>query len=202
MKKFKSLLSLFFTMFKIGLFTFGGGYAMISFFENEFVNKKKLLNKNEFIDLVAIAESTPGPISINCSTYIGYKAEKFWGAVVSTIGVCLPSFVLIYLISLFFNAFIDISWIAATFKGIQICVIFLILSAGFSLFKQMQKSALTITLFIITFICMILLSLLSIKFSSIYYILLAIVFALILHLISCLQNKKNQKKSNNKEENQ
>ncbi len=76
MNKLKSLGLLFLSMLKIGLFTFGGGYAMISLLENEFVTKKKWINSDEFLDLVAIAESTPGPIAINCATYIGYKTEK------------------------------------------------------------------------------------------------------------------------------
>ena len=79
MKKAKSLLSLFLSMFKIGLFTFGGGYAMIHLLENEFVSRKEWLDSDEFLDLVAIAESTPGPIAINCATYIGYKKEKITG---------------------------------------------------------------------------------------------------------------------------
>ena len=192
MQKFKSLLSLFFSMVKIGLFTFGGGYAMIPFFENEFVNKKKFMNKDEFMDLITIAESTPGPISINCSTFIGFKILGFWGALIATIGVCLPSFLLVYIISLFFAKFLEITWVSAAFKGIQICVVFLIFSAGFKLFKQIHKTPLTLSLFIITYGCMVTFGLLSIKFSSIYYILIVLVGSIIVHLINCLTHKKNK----------
>ena len=103
--RLKSLWLLFITMLKIGLFTFGGGYAMIHLLENEFVSKKKWIEEDEFMDLVAIAESTPGPIAINCSTYIGYKKERILGAVLATLGMCIPSFTIIFLISLFFNLF-------------------------------------------------------------------------------------------------
>ena len=90
-------------MMKIGMFTFGGGYAMINLLDNEFVERKKWLGSEEFMNLVTIAESTPGPIAINCSTYIGYKKAGFLGALFATLGMCIPSFAIIYLISLFFN---------------------------------------------------------------------------------------------------
>ena len=93
MKKIKLLFSLFITMFKIGLFTFGGGYAMIAILEREFVEKKKWLEHDEFMDIIAIAESTPGPIAINSSTYIGYKQSGVLGSLFATLGVVLPSFI-------------------------------------------------------------------------------------------------------------
>ena len=109
MKKSQNLIDLFLSMLKIGLFTFGGGYAMIHLLENEFVTRRRWIESGEFMDLVAIAESTPGPIAINCSTYIGYKREGVLGAVFATIGMCVPSFTIIYLISLFFNSFLEIA---------------------------------------------------------------------------------------------
>ena len=96
MGRLKSLWLLFINMLKIGLFTFGGGYAMIHLLENEFVSKKKWIEEEEFMDVVAIAESTPGPIAINCSTYIGYKKEKILGAFWATLGMCIPSFTIIF----------------------------------------------------------------------------------------------------------
>ena len=101
MKTFKALWQLFVSMLKIGLFTFGGGYAMIPLLDNEFVTRKGWLDSDEFMDLVTVAESTPGPIAINCATYIGYKKEKFKGALTATVGMVLPSFTFIFLISLF-----------------------------------------------------------------------------------------------------
>ena len=91
-------------MLKIGLFTFGGGYAMLALFEHEFVEKKHYMDKDEFLDMVALAESTPGPIAINSATYIGYKQMKFLGALIATIGICIPSFIIIFVISLFLTS--------------------------------------------------------------------------------------------------
>jgi chromate transporter len=118
-----SLRILFLTMLKIGLFTFGGGFAMIALLENEFVSKKKWLEKEEFVDIVAISESTPGPIAINAATFIGYRNSGFLGSVVATAGVCIPSFVIIFAISLFFDYFLSLTVVAAAFRGIQVCVI-------------------------------------------------------------------------------
>ena len=189
MNKAKNLLSLFWSMLKIGLFTFGGGYAMIHLLESEFVSRKNWIDGEEFIDLVAIAESTPGPIAINCATYIGYKKEKISGALAATLGMCLPSFTIIYLISLFFDRFLEISWVASAFKGVQACVIFLILSAGFKMLKKIKKTPFSITVMAITFVCMIALSLLSIKFSSIFYILIFASIGLAIYAIRHLKEK-------------
>ena len=135
----KKHLVLFFTMLKIGLFTFGGGYAMIALLENEFIAKRKWIEKDEFIDMVAIAESTPGPIAINAATYIGYKVLGFIGSLLASVAVCIPSFIIIYVISLFFDAFLSLTLVSYAFKGIQACVIWLILSAGLKMLKQMKK---------------------------------------------------------------
>ena len=172
MKKLKSLLDILVSMMKIGLFTFGGGYAMIHLLENEFVTKRSWIESGEFMDLVAIAESTPGPIAINCSTYIGYKREGIPGAIFATAGMCIPSFAIIYLISLFFNSFLEIEWVAAAFRGIRICVIYLILSAGIKMLKKIKKSKFNIAVMALTFIAMVTLSLLNIGFSSIFYIII------------------------------
>ena len=104
----KKHLSLFLTMLKIGLFTFGGGYAMISLLQNEFVEKKKYMEKDEFLDMVAIAESTPGPIAINAATYIGYKHLGILGSLLATVAICIPSFVIIFAISLFLDTFLQV----------------------------------------------------------------------------------------------
>lgn len=103
--KGKTLLTIFLTFLKIGAFTFGGGYAMIAILEDEFVSKKKWLKQESFLDMVAIAESTPGPVAINSATYIGYKCAGVWGAILATIAVCIPSFIIIYIISLFLTSF-------------------------------------------------------------------------------------------------
>ena len=134
----KSLETLFFTFFKIGLFTFGGGYAMIALLEEEFIQRRKWLDKDEFLDMTAIAESTPGPVAINSATYLGYKLAGVPGAATATVAVCLPSFLIIYAISLFFEQFTQLTVIANAFKGIQVCVIYLIFSAGVRMLKAGQ----------------------------------------------------------------
>ena len=168
----KKYLSLFFTMLKIGLFTFGGGYAMLALFESEFVEKKKYLDKDEFLDMVALAESTPGPIAINSATYIGYKQLKFFGSLLATVAICIPSLVIIFVISLFLDAFLAIPLVSYAFRGIQVCVVYLIFNAGWKMLKQIKKTALTITIFSAVLLCMVMLSLFAVKFSSILYILI------------------------------
>ena len=173
MHVFATLWSLFASMFKIGLFTFGGGYAMIGFLEREFVEKKAWLSHDEFMDLIVIAESTPGPIAINCATYIGYKVGKVSGSVAATLGMVMPSFGIIYLISLFFDRFLAITWVSSAFRGIQACVVFLILSAGLKMLKKMKKTVFSITTTALVFVCMVTFWLLGVRFSSIFYILIS-----------------------------
>ena len=173
MKKSKLILTLFICFFKIGAFTFGGGYVMLSLLENEFVEKKGWLTKEEFLDMVAIAESTPGPIAINSATFIGYKTAGVLGSMFATLGVVLPSFIIIYVISLFLDKFLTLTLIANAFKGIQACVVYLIGSVGIKLFKQMEKKALPVAIMSVVLVCMITFSLLAVKFSSIIYILVS-----------------------------
>ena len=183
-------------MLKIGLFTFGGGYAMISILDNEFVERKKWLDNDEFMNLVTVAESTPGPIAINCSTYIGYKKSGFIGALVSTLGMCTPSFVIIYLISLFFDQFLTVSWVASAFKGIQICVVFLILSAGLKMLKKIKKSVFNIAIILTVFAVFVIFSLLSVGFSSIFYILISGIVGLFVHsFLHARELKANKEKT-------
>ena len=193
MKKIKFLCELFLSMMKIGMFTFGGGYAMINLLDNEFVERKKWIDSEEFMDIVTIAESTPGPIAINCSTYIGYKRCGFSGALFATLGMCIPSFVVIYLISLFFNQFLTVSAVASAFKGIQVCVIFLILSAGLKMLRKIKKSAFNVTVMAITFVAMITFSLFSVSFSSIFYILIFGLIGLLFYTVGYLRDKNQGK---------
>ena len=172
MKRVRSLLGLFLAMMKIGLFTFGGGYAMIHLLDGEFVGKRKWIDADEFSDLVVIAESTPGPIAINCSTYIGYRIEGLLGALAATLGMCIPSFTIIYLISLFFDRFLEIDAIASAFRGIQIAVVYLILSAGIKMIRKMKKTRFSIAVMAITLVSMLTLSLFAVNFSTIFYILI------------------------------
>lgn len=169
----KSLGTLFFTFFKIGLFTFGGGYAMIALLEEEFIQRRKWLDKDEFLDMAAIAESTPGPVAINSATYLGYKLAKVPGAVTATVAVCLPSFLIIYAISLFFEQFTQLTVIANAFKGIQVCVIYLIFSAGVRMLKALDKSPFATGVLAAVMLVMVGLSLAGVSVSSILLIFLS-----------------------------
>lgn len=188
--KANKIFILFFTMLKIGLFSFGGGYAMMALMENEFVEKKKWLSKEDFVNMVTIAEGTPGPIAINSATYVGYRIAKFWGSFFATIAVCIPSFVIIYIISLFLDDFLKLTYVQYAFKGIQVCVIYLILKAGFKLLKNMPKSILSYVIFIVTLLAMIICSLLSKSISSIVYILISGLIGIIIFLTDKIKAKE------------
>ena len=188
--KSKTIPTLFFTMLKIGLFTFGGGYAMIALLENEFVTKRGWLEQEEFLDVAAIAESTPGPIAINSATYIGYKQAGIFGSVVATLGMTLPSFCIIYAISLFFDAFLSLTVVACAFRGIQIAVLYLILSAGLRMLKKMKKTPFSWAVLLLTLIGMVTLTLFSVKLSTIVYILAGGTAGVALWLIRRLRRRE------------
>ena len=199
-KKIKRALSLFVTMFKIGLFTFGGGYAMIALLEREFVERNGWLSHDEFMDLITISESTPGPIAINSATYIGYKTVGVLGSVAATLGVCIPSFVIIYLISLFFDAFLSLTVVASAFKGIQACVVFLILNAGVKMFKKLEKKPLSVIVFLVSLACLIAFSLFSVKFSTVFYILIGALIGIISYCVSFARERiKRQEEKGDKQ---
>ncbi len=183
MPKAKKVLRLFLVMVKIGLFTFGGGYAMIALLESELVAKRKWLEKDEFLDMVAVAESTPGPVAVNMATFIGYRQGGVAGAAFSTLGVCLPSFLIIFGISFFFDAFLSLSYVSYAFKGIRVCVIYLILSSGWKLLKTMERTPFSLLLFGTVFSALLIFSLLSVRFSSVLYILLSALAGFFLYLI-------------------
>ena len=193
MKKDRPLLSLFLSFLKIGAFTFGGGYAMIALLRNEFVDNKKWIDREEFTDVVAIAESTPGPIAINAATYIGYRVGGFSGALLSTVAVCLPSFVILYLISLFFDRFLSLRAVSCAFQGIRAGIAYLILSAGLRMIREMKKDAVSVILLSLTVAAMIGFSLFAVDFSSIFYILIAGTVGVVLWLIRRAKNGKEEK---------
>lgn len=161
------------TFFKIGLFTFGGGYSMISLIDDECVVKKKWITSDELMNVTIIAESTPGPIAINCATYVGYRQAGILGSVISTIGVVLPSFIIIYIISLFFDNILENKIIASAFKGIKIAVSLLVFTAALRMLKIIPRNKLPLIIMALTFVAMIAISVFSINFSSIYLILIA-----------------------------
>ena len=188
------ILLLFLSMLKIGCFAFGGGYAIIALLDNEFISKRKWIDRDEFLDIVAIAESTPGPIAINVATYIGYKLRGVLGAVVATVGMCVPSFVIMYLVSLFYQQFMEIALIAAAFKGIQICVVYLIASAGLKILNKMKKTPQNIAVFSITCLGMILCTLFDIHISSVWFVLGAGILGLMMFFIKNHKTREENKK--------
>ena len=192
MPKAKKVLRLFLVMVKIGLFTFGGGYAMIALLESELVAKRNWLEKDEFLDMVAVAESTPGPVAVNMATFIGYRQGGVAGAAFSTIGVCLPSFLIIFGISFFFDTFLSLSYVSYAFKGIRVCVIYLILSSGWKLLKTMERTPFSLLLFGTVFSAILVFSLLSVRFSSVLYILLSALAGFFLYLIQKLRKGADQ----------
>ena len=133
------LYNLFITFFKIGLFTFGGGYAMIGMIEDACVTKKNWISHDEMMEITVIAESTPGPIAINCATYVGYKQAKMLGAIAATLGIVLPSFLIIYFISIVFNQFLEYAWVNNAFEGSNVGVAILILDAGYKMYQKSKK---------------------------------------------------------------
>ncbi len=187
----KKLTALFLTFLKIGAFTFGGGYAMVALLENEFLEKKKWMKKDEFLDMVAIAESTPGPVAVNSATYIGYRVAGTAGAALATLAVSLPSFVIIYCISLFFDRFLQLRCVASAFHGIQVCVIYLIASAGFKMYRSLEKTALNRGILLAVLLAMLVCTLCAVSLSSVVLILLCGTVGLSLFLL-----KKNRKDRN------
>ena len=188
MKKSNILAELFMVFAKIGAFTFGGGYAMIALIKDNCIEKKKWITHDEMMDVTVIAESTPGPIAINCATYVGYKQAGLIGAIISTLGFILPSFVIIYCISMFLDNFLEIAFIANAFKGIKLAVGVLILDAGIEMVKKMQKKPIPKTIMVCSLICMFLINLFSLKFSSTSLMLVAGAVSLTIFLVQ--QNKQ------------
>ena len=137
----KNNLELFWIFFKIGLFTFGGGYAMIPQIKEVVIEKKKWMTDEEMLDVIAIAESTPGPIAINSATFIGYKQNKILGSLFASLGVVLPSFIIIFLISLFFNQFLEYEIVKNAFMGIKCAVAFLITKAAIAFVNLFVESS-------------------------------------------------------------
>ena len=176
------LLDLFLTFAKIGLFTFGGGYAMISLIENSCVEKKGWITHDEMMNVTVIAESTPGPIAINCATFVGYKQKGLIGAIAATIGMVLPSFSIIFLISMFLDNFLEIAWIAHAFMGVKIAVGILILDAAIKMIRKMQKKPIPLTIMACAFLAMLLIDIFALHVSSITLMLIAAVISLVLFL--------------------
>ena len=184
------LLDLFLTFAKIGLFTFGGGYAMIAMIENNCVEQKKWITHDEMMNITVIAESTPGPIAINCATFTGYKKAGLIGALMATLGMIIPSFMIIYLISMFLDNFLELTIIANAFKGIKIAVGFLILDAAITMIKKMHKKKLPRTIMACSCIVMLCINIFAWKFSSISLMLVAAAVSLTIFVLNGAPEQK------------
>ena len=172
------MLDLFLTFAKCGLFTIGGGYAMIAVIEEACVERKNWVTHQEMMDLLVIAESTPGPIAINCATYVGYKQRGFGGSVAATLGMVLPSFAIIYVISMFLDNFLEITLIANAFRGMKAGVGIVILNAGWKMLKKVPKKLLPRGIALSGMVAMLLVNLFALQISSVTLMLLAGLFSL------------------------
>lgn len=186
----KILLELFYIFARIGLFTFGGGYAMISIIEDICVERKKWISHEEMMNMTVIAESTPGPIAINCATYVGYKLAGLLGATVATFGMVLPSFVVIFIVSKFLDNFLEIKVIANAFLGIKIAVGILIFDAAITMIKKMKKKIFPRVIMISAFLVMTMVNIFSWNFSSINLMLIAGVLSLIIFAVQTAPDRK------------
>ena len=184
------LLDLFLSFAKIGLFTFGGGYAMISMIENHCVERKQWITHDEMMNVTVIAESTPGPIAINCATFTGYKKAGFIGALISTLGIVAPSFIIIFLISMFLDNFLELTIIANAFNGIKIAVGILILDAAITMIKKMHKKKLPRAIMICSSIVMLVINIFAWNFSSISLMLVAAVVSLTIFILNGAPQEK------------
>ena len=183
MRKRKLLFDLFFTFMKIGLFTFGGGYAMLALIEHTCVERKSWITHEDMMDITIVAESTPGPIAINCATFVGWRQAGLAGALAATSGVVLPSFFVIFMISMFLDHFLEITVIANAFQGIKAAVGILILNAAFSMIRKMPRSLVSAMILCGSFAAMLCINLCAWNFSSIRLLLIAAVFSLLLSLL-------------------
>lgn len=183
---------LFIEFFKIGLFTFGGGLSMIPLIQKTVVEKNKWITDEEMVDMIAISESTPGPIAINCATFIGYKVGKIWGGILATLGVVLPSFIIICIISIFYDKFIQVEVIKWAFLGIKAGVAALILNAGIKIFKKSEHNLFSIAIMLLAIEIALFTSIHTV-FVIIFGLVVGVVFYILLYHFD-------KKKEENKEE--
>lgn len=146
------LVKIFLTFLKIGAFTFGGGYAMIPLIQKEMVEKNKWVSDDEILEIIAISESTPGPISVNAATFICYRVAGFWGAFFGTFGLVLPSFVIMFLISFVLRNIQDNKFVKYAFFGIRAGVLSLIINALWKMYKQIDKNFLSYFIMIMSLV--------------------------------------------------
>ncbi len=188
--KRQTCLELLLTFMKIGLFTFGGGYAMIAIIEDNCVERKRWITHDEMMDVTVIAESTPGPIAINCATFVGYRQAGIAGALAATLGIVLPSFAVIYVISVFLDHFLEISLVAHAFWGIKLAVGILILDAAFKMIQKMQKKLLPRAVMLCACVVMLAAKGFGWRLSSVSLMLAAALFGIVLSAVKGQQVQK------------
>lgn len=186
--KFKLLIKLFLSFFKIGLFTFGGGYAMIPLIQKEVVENKKWITEDDVLEIVAIAESTPGPIAINSATFVGYRTAGFFGAFFATFGVVLPSFVIIFTISFVLKQFQDVKFIQYAFWGIRAGVLALIVKALWGMFNKCPKGIISFIIMALSFVIVA-----FVNINPIYVIIACAIIGLVSSII-CEKRANKEKK--------
>ncbi len=191
---FFKLLTLFLTFLKVGALTFGGGYAMIPIIQEEVTKKRKWISDLEILDVIAISETTPGPIAVNTATYVGYKVAGILGSIFATLGLALPSFIIIFVISFFYKDFMQWKIIQAAFMGLKIGVILLLINAVIKLKKGVKTNLVGIILFVIALSLMILSSIFNFQFR--YLSLCLILFGI---LVGVILTKLGKMEGGNKE---
>ena len=190
----KKLLKLFLVYMKIGLFTFGGGYAMIALIEDEIVSKRGWITKEELADIVVIAESTPGPIAINCSTYVGYKIGGIIGSAVATTAVVIPSFAIIFIISLFIEQFLSYDLVKYAFFGINCAVGLIIVRTGIKMMKSFKKTPLSVSCFVISAVGLMIVNFFALNFSPVFFVLAGVIVGVVSCILPKLERKGGEDK--------
>ena len=193
MEKAKRVFGLMWTFMTIGLFTFGGGYAMIPLIDDICVGRKKWITHDEMMDITVIAESTPGPIAVTCATYVGYMQAGLAGAAAATVGVVIPSLVIIYLVSLFLDRLLTIRAVASAFKGIKLAVGVLIADTAFNMIKKMKKEPLAIVILCLSAAVMLAVNIFALRFSSIALELIAAAVSLAAYAVRRLIERRKGK---------
>ncbi len=189
-KKLKNAITLFLTFFKIGAFTFGGGYAMIPIIEKEMCEKHKWLKGEEILDIFAISESTPGPIAINSATFVGFRVAGVLGSFCATLGVVLPSFIIISVISLILGEFSSLEPVKYAFNGIRAGVLALVIKAFYSMYKKCPKNLFSYIIMVGSFGASLFIDILGLDISVIYIIVSCAVIGLIYSLVQRKRGKE------------
>ena len=191
-RSFKDILILFLVFLKLGLFSFGGGTTMLTLLHDELVEKRKWIDNDELMEMTAISESTPGPIAINLATYLGYSRGGFLGALFATLGVVVPPFAIMFVISMFFQNLLTYEVVQYAFMGIKCGVVFLLCKVTITLLKGNRKDWLSIIIFTVVTALMVIFTIFAVSFSAIYFILIGAVIGLVVY--GLIPYKKEQKK--------